>query len=182
MSLDNVLDYFRTYDKSAYAVFACQGYEPSDADVADFERNIGFRFPEEFREFTKSPLGGLYMEVREELWPRPKRFHVGPFWSFLYGLMVYGISAKIPMWLDIREQYKEFKDSGYSELVPFMQIVSDADCFCFDRQGQIFKWNHDEPDQPLPVDLSFTDLLMREIRDLEIRKAQKLRGEDRPRV
>ncbi len=102
MALDEVFNYFRGYDKRTFQVVACQGSEPSEADVAAFEAEVGFRFPDEFRAFTMSALGGLYMAVREELWPRPKLFDVGPFWSFLYGLKVFGIAEGIPEWKSAR--------------------------------------------------------------------------------
>jgi hypothetical protein len=98
MALSDIFDYFGHYDKRSFYVVACQGNEPSEADVAAFEANVGFRLPDEFRELTMSPLGGLYMEVREELWPRPKLYDVGPFGSFLYALKVFGIAEGIPEW------------------------------------------------------------------------------------
>src|SRR5215831_8145249 len=90
MPLYEIESYFRNYDKKSYEVFSQQGAEPNMADVTAFESRIGFRFPAEFREFAVHPLGGLYMAVKEELWPRPRGYDVGPFWSFLYGLTVYG--------------------------------------------------------------------------------------------
>jgi hypothetical protein len=107
MALDDVYRYFRDWDRESFEVVACQGNEPTESEVAEFEAAVGFRLPDEFREFTMSPLGGLYMAVREELWPRPRAFQVGPAWSFAYGLKVFGIAADIPDWLDIREQYRE---------------------------------------------------------------------------
>jgi hypothetical protein len=169
---------FRAYDKSSFAVAACQGAEPSEEDVAAFERVVGFRLPEEFREFTKSPLGGLYMEVREELWPRPKEFDVGPFWSFLYGLKVFGIADGIPPWLDIRAQFESFRSGGASDLVPFLQIVGDANPWCFDRAGRIVWWQHDDGTGEVEA-LTFSELLMREIGALAERKDRKVRKEDR---
>ena len=112
MALKDVYDYFRNWDRESFEVVACQGNEPTEADIAAFEAVIGFRLPEEFREFTMSPLGGLYMAVREELWPRPKPYQVGPAWSFAYGLKVFGIAADIPDWLDIREEYRELVSGG----------------------------------------------------------------------
>jgi hypothetical protein len=52
MSLSKVYKYFRNYDRQSFAVFSCQGNEPSESDIADFERHIGFGLPPEFREFT----------------------------------------------------------------------------------------------------------------------------------
>ncbi len=174
-SLQDVFDHFRAYDRSAYGVFACQGNEPSEQDMADFEAEIGFRLPEDFREFTMSPLGGLYLEVREEQWPQPKALDVGPFWTFLYGIKVFGISAEIPEWLDIRIQYRQFRDSGFGALVPAVQLESDADSFCLDRNGRILHWSHEEPEEPRPVELTFPALLMQEIEELEDRRQRKLR-------
>ena len=47
--------------------------------MKDFESQYKIKLPAEFREFTMSPLGGLYMEVREEIWPRAKQYDIGPF-------------------------------------------------------------------------------------------------------
>jgi len=179
MSLKDVYDYFRSYDRKIYTVVACQGSEPTDADVAAFEREIGFRLPAEFREFTMSSLGGLYMEAREDIWPRAKEFEIGPFWSFLRGLEVFGIAADIPDWLDIRIQAREFREAGVDDLVPFLRIVSDSDPYCFDAAGRIVRWHHEEPERREAEPLTFPDLLMREIRELGKRVAQKRRGEDR---
>ncbi len=131
MALEDIFSYFRTYDKASFAVFACSGNEPSEADIAAIETEIGFRLPDDFREFTMSPLGGLYMEVRENLWPRHKPYDVGPFWSFLYGLKVFGIASDIPEWLDLRRAYQELRSEGYPDLVPFLQRVGDANRYCF---------------------------------------------------
>jgi hypothetical protein len=175
MSLDDVYGYFRNYDKKSFSVAACQGNEPGEQDVAAFERTLGFRLPDDFRAFTMSPLGGLYMEVREELWPRPKEYDVGPFWSFLYGLKVFGIADGIPDWLDLRVQFAKLGRKG---LVPFLQVEGDADLWCFDSHGRVFRWSHEDEDLA-PYGQSFPDLLLEEIRALEQRKERKLRGDDK---
>ena len=179
MALDDVYRYFSGWDRRSFEVVACRGNEPTEADIAAFEAVVGFRLPDEFREFTMSPLGGLYMAVREELWPRPEPYQVGPAWSFAYGLMVFGIAANIPDWLDIREQYREFRDEGFPELVPFLQVACEADRYCFDRAGQIILWDHEQPELREPIGASFSELLLEEIHELEDRKDRKVRGEDR---
>ena len=179
--LQPIYDYFRSYDKASYSIFACQDSQPTESDILSFEREIGFRLPNDFRNFTKSPLGGLYMEVREELWPRPKLYEVGPFWSFLYGLKVFGIASDIPEWLDIRHQRANFANAGISELVPFLQVCGDPDPYCFDRDGRIICWHHDMPEQRDPEEVTFADLLMREILALEERNKEKLAA-NRPPV
>jgi hypothetical protein len=124
-------------------------------------------------------LGGLYMAVREEVWPRPKPLDVGPFWSFLYGLKVFGIASDIPDWLDIRVQWRQFRDSGFGDLVPFLQVVCDSNLYCFDVEGNIIYWDHEEPDERRIVDEQFSDVLLREIHELDKRKDRKLRGDDK---
>lgn len=179
MALNEVFNYFRSYDKTSYAVFSCQGEEPSETDIAAFEKSVGFSLPTEFREFTMSPLGGLYMEVREEIWARPKQFDVGPFWSFLYGVKVLGIAKSVPEWLDIREQYESFREEGFGQLVPFLQRVGDANCYCFTGTAEIIEWSYEEWDEPQSLAMTFSELLMQEIHELEERKNRKIRGEDR---
>lgn len=179
MSLADVMAYFRSYDKGTFHVVACQGNEPSENDVAAFERQLGFRLPTEFREFTMSPLGGLYMEVKEDLWPRPEAYAVGPFWSFLYAVKVFGIATDIPDWLDIRKQFATMQEDGFPNLVPFLQLECDANRYCFDSQGRIVYWDHEEVEEQTIVDSSFSDLLLKEIHDLEERARKKIAGEDR---
>jgi len=93
----------------------------------------------------------------------------GPAWSFAYGLMVFGVAANIPDWLDIREQYRELGAEGYPELVPFLQVSCDADLYCFDSIGRIVKWDHEQPHEREPLPYCFSELLLSEIRELEDR-------------
>jgi len=178
-ALGRVFAYFETYDRKSFHVVACQGNEPSEADVAAFEQLAGFRLPDDFREFTKSGLGGLYMEVSEDLWPPAKRHDVGPAWSFWRAIKVFGIASDIPEWLDIRKQLEGFRVHS-REHVPFLQIESDADRYCFDRSGAIVRWDHETGDFT-PVNGTFAELLLREIRELEQRKERVLHGERRAR-
>jgi hypothetical protein len=176
--LQDVFDYFRSYDNKTFEVFTCQGDEPSEADVMAFEQVVGFRLPDEFREFTRSPLGGIYMAVREELWPRAKPLQVGPFWTFLRGFTVFGIAKSIPEFLDIRVQYRKFKPQS-PDLVPFMKLVDCADRYCFDVSRQIRFWDHEQPVRLEDIGGSFSDFLMKEIRELEDRWKMKLQRDSK---
>ena len=53
MSLEKVYD----------EVAACMGHEPSEEKIQAFENQYHIKLPDEFRAFTMSPLGGLYMEI-----------------------------------------------------------------------------------------------------------------------
>ena len=177
MSIEQVQQWVRDRDRTLFNLAACQGSEPSEWDVRAFEADCGFGLPEEFRDFTMSPLGGLYVEAKEEVWPRAQLYEVGPFWSFLYAVKVFGISEDVPEWLDIRVQYAEMAGAGYPELVPFLQREGDMNRFCFTRAGEIVDWDHVTSEEPRRVEESFSDLLARELRDLEDRTRRRMRNE-----
>ncbi|MFZ5986883.1 MAG: SMI1/KNR4 family protein [Bacillota bacterium] len=169
-------DYFYLLEKHLesgdYNICACGENAPSEKDIKEFEKIIGYRLPEEFRQFTMSSLGGLYVEVKEEIWPRAKQYDVGPFWSFLYGLIVYGISHDAPDWIDIRKKYNDFKVETETDYCPFMNVVCDADTYCFGKDGRIYIWNH-ETYEFEHVEKNFIELLDYELCELKQRKVRK---------
>lgn len=182
MGLEKVYDYFHNYDKQTYQVVACMGNEPSDQDIKDFEDQYQIRLPADFKEFIMSPLGGLYMEVREEIWPRAKQYDIGPFWSFCRGIIVYGIAKEIPEFLDIRVKTKELHDDGFTDYIPFLSIIGDGDeIFCFNRENQIVLVDTYSTGEATSVEGDFSDCLLRQIEELEERKNMIIRGEDKKR-
>jgi hypothetical protein len=46
------------------------------------------KVPSEIRAFGTRSI--YYVKAKEQVWPRAKEFAVGPFWSFLYGMFVFG--------------------------------------------------------------------------------------------
>lgn len=177
MPLHEIDVYFRNYDKKSYEVFSQQGAEPNAADVAGFESRIGFSLPAEFREFAVHPLGGLYMAVKEELWPRARAYEIGPFWSFLYGLMVYSFSPQAPDWLQMSSAWRQMSDAGYPQFVPFLKVIGDPDPYCFTSDRKIVIWRHETPTEVEEVTKSFSEVLMFEILELEGRKERRVKGE-----
>lgn len=180
MVLQQIYDYFHNYDKQTYEVIACMGHEPSEEDIKEFENEYKINLPPDFREFTMSPLGGLYMNVKEELWPQAKQFDFGPFWSFCRGIIVYGIADNIPEFLDIRVRTKELHDEGFIDYIPFLSIIGNGnEIFCFDKNNQIVLLDYYETGEATPVEGTFSDCFMEQINELEERKNKKLRGEDK---
>lgn len=180
MALEKVYDFFHNYDKQTYQVVACMGNEPSEHDIKKFEHQYGINLPADFREFTMFPLGGLYMEVREEIWPRAKQYDIGPFWSFCRGIIVYGIANGIPDFLDIREKTKELHDERFTGFIPFLSIIGNGDeIFCFDKDNNIVLLDCYTTGEAAPVEGAFSDCLMKQIAELEERKNKKIRGEDK---
>ena len=180
MALQQIYDYFHKYDKETYQVVACMGNEPSEEDIVTFEKSVGMNLPQEFREFTMSPLGGLYMNVKEEVWPQAKQYDVGPFWSFCRGIIVYGIAKDIPEFLDIRVKTKQLHELGYKSYIPFLSIVGNGDeIFCFDKDQNIVLLDYYQTGETDSVEGVFSDCLMKQIQELEERKDRKVRGEDK---
>jgi hypothetical protein len=174
MPISDIENFLRSWDRDTYAIFAQQGSEPTLQDIDNFQSEVGFSFPEEFREFAVHPLGGLYVEVKEALWRRPKAGDVGAFWTFLYGFRVYSLSKAAPDWLQMRAAWEQMRANGAGEFVPFLKVMGDADPYCFTRSGGVVIWRHESSDRPESVDLGFSDIVMAEIHALEERKNRKL--------
>jgi hypothetical protein len=156
-----------------YTLFACGNDAPTLSDWEMIETKLGYKLPDDFKDYSMSSLGGLYVEVNEDLWPRPQVFDVAPFWTFLYGLYVYGMSGEVPDWMDIRE-YSEFQETTKSKYLPFMKIIGDANFYCFGADKKIYQWDH-ETDEFELVDKTFIDILNMELHELEKRKEEKLK-------
>ena len=172
MSIEKIYDYFRSYDKETYQVFACGDDTPSEQDIEAFECEFNVELPKDFKEFTMSPLGGLYMEVREEIWPTAREYEVAPFWEFCRGIMVYGISSEVPKYLDLRLNTKAFHENGLSDYIPFFSVIGDGEqIFCFDRDGNIFVFDGYEVHA---VEGDFESFILDQIDELEERKSEKV--------
>jgi hypothetical protein len=118
---ERILD--RYMDKD-FSLLACGENAASEKEIKAFEKKIGFTLPEDFREFSMSPLGSLLIEVKEDIWPRGKAFDVGPFWSFLYGLytilMVSERTSRIGWTLEFRK--KSLKKRQATKLFLFLRL------------------------------------------------------------
>ena len=121
-------------------------------------------------------MGGVYVEVKEDLWPRPQVYQVGPFWSFLYAVFVYGLGPSIPEWMNIEVAAADFEKQTGHRRVPCLRVVGDADFYVFDSTGKIEQWRH-ETDDFARFQGSFFELLDREISALRERKDRKVAGE-----
>ncbi len=172
VTLRDVNDYLDNIDPECFQYWCSQDKAPDRSEVRKFFDEIGFTLPEEFCDFSTSRFNGLYIEVPEEVWPRRQG---GAVWWFLYGISVFGIGREVPDWLDLRVQYAQFQNAGMPDLLPIMRRVSDADRYCFTRDGQVVRWCH-ETHETMIVDGSFSDCLMRELLALEERKDRVVRG------
>ncbi len=172
VGLDELQKFFKTFDQNVYRVVAGGRCAPPETLVESVERSLDWPLPPLFRDFTMSPLGGLYIEVREDLWPRPK---VGakPTWRHEYGLKIFGLSVPIPEWLDLREEILRLPD-GEGDLVPFMARTGAATRYCFDLEGNIVAWSTvDGRRATLKGD--FVELVLRELTELGKRHARAIK-------
>ena len=67
------------------------------------------------------------------------------------------------------------KNQSHFSLVPFLKVLSDADPYCFTREGEIVIWRHEEPDDPKMIDLSFSEVVIHEITELDSRVERMIR-------
>ena len=157
-----------------FRVFACGKNAPTLAVIRAFEKDLGCRLPEDFVEFSTSPLGGVYIEAKEAVWPRTKAHdEVAPYWSFLYGLMAYGFATGVPEWLNMRAQTLAFREETDSRLVPFLRVVGDADVYCFDEQARVCRWDHATGEAPAAGKV-FPEVFVFEVAELRKRKDLKV--------
>jgi len=155
------------------SVFAAGDDAPKLKDIETFEQWVGFRLPEDFRNYSCSKLGGIYIDVKENVWPRPKKFEVAPFWSFLYGFFVHSFSSKCPEWMNIRLQTERFRAETHTSYVPCLKVIMDPNIYCFDERGTVRRWDH-ETGRAEPLDKTFTGVFEHELQELKKRKEQKL--------
>ena len=127
------------------------------------------RFCDEFIDFLCSPLNGMKIEAREQVWPRPEIYADGPKWSFQYGLSVCGIGDRVPAWMHLIEATEQFRNGTGLFAVPFMSILGDQDEYCFVESGEIVKYDKDTGTL-LAVNNSFNSILEKELKELQERK------------
>lgn len=160
------------WDKEKYSLFAVGPSAPSKKELKALASDYGVTFPDEYLAHASNPWGGLYLEVREEFWPRHKAGDVGPFWSFLYGLFVHAYSHEAPEWMQLRLAADEFREMGH-RAIPFLKVIGDADVYCFDEKARIQRWSHEE-DIFEPYNGTFFDVLRYEFLELEGRRKKKM--------
>ncbi|NJK93293.1 MAG: hypothetical protein HC904_16670 [Blastochloris sp.] len=159
------------WNRDEYTMYAAGNDAPSKKAVMYVADTYGVKVPKDYMAHAIGPWGSPYLEVKEEFWPRHKAGDAGPFWSFLYGLFVYAYSDKAPEWMQLDVAAKEFKDMGH-QVLPILKIIGDADVYCFNSEGRIVHWSHEE-DIFSPFDGGFFDLLKHEFIELDERRKKK---------
>src|SRR5947209_11232550 len=79
------------------------------AQVEAIGRKVGIAYPPEFTAHICGRFPGIYVEVKEEVWARPKMYDVGPFWSFLYALHTFTSAAESAPWMRLDNAAESFR-------------------------------------------------------------------------
>jgi hypothetical protein len=168
---DLTLTILDKYLDEDFRAFPMAESKQSLIQVQAVSRKLGVTFPSEFISHVCGRFPGVYVEVIEEVWPRPKLHDVGPFWSFLYALHTFTSAPDSEPWMRLDVAAEEFKKTGLCA-VPVLQIVSDADFYCIDQKGGLVQFRH-ETNELEPVQLNFWQLFEREVSELRKRKNRK---------
>lgn len=162
----SILDKYMTRD---YNLFAAQDKAPTKSKLLMIQKRLGIQFPKEFIAHSINQYSGIYIEVKENLWPRPNEFDVGPFWSFLYGLFVYSAGEDAKEFMNLEKCGMEFQKFTNLRAAPFLHVINDADVYCFNDKGLIFRYNHESNELKF-VNKSFWEVFEFELKELHERK------------
>lgn len=160
-------------ESGVYTVVSAHASAPSRKTIRTFGSEVGCKLPEEFVVHSSGEYGGLYVDVKETLWPRPKAGDVGAYWTFLYGLYTLNLTKDIPDFMALRENTLKFRESSGLPLVPCLKLIGSADRYCFDESGHIGQWDH-ETNVFTREKKSFFEVLDRELGELKSRKNRKV--------
>jgi hypothetical protein len=159
------------YFDSDFIVFPLAETAVTEAQFQVLEKTFGVKYPPEYVAHVLGRFPAMYLEVKEEVWPRPKTGDVGPFWSFLYALHTYTSAPESEPWMKLAVAAEEFRAQGLAA-APILRIVGDRDVYCTTADGSIVQFQH-ETGELERFDGDFWRLLEREIRDLHERKVRK---------
>ena len=178
---DRTIELLKAYLDEDFLVFPMAPNKSSEQDIIDVQNKLGIKFPEEYKVHLlgngDEVLGnrGIYVEVKEAVWERPKALEVGPFWSFLYGFHTYTASKQSDDWMRLEFAGKKFFENTKMKGVPILRVEGDADLYCIDENSQIVRYCHEENIFE-NVNLTFWQVLEYELQDLKERKEKKIQA------
>jgi hypothetical protein len=173
---DETTAILQRYLDADFIVFPMSDIPATSEQIAAIGRRFGVTYPAEFVAHVCGRFPGLYVEVKESIWPRPKEFDVGPFWSFLYAFHTYTPVADSPDWMRLDAAATTFQEKTDLPAAPILRLVGDANLYCVDANGAIVRFDH-ETGELQPVKLNFWQVFEHETSELLKRKKQKTAGE-----
>lgn len=184
---DQTLDILRRHLDGDFQVFPMASNQTTISDIREVETMLQIKFPEEFvchllaENAEVLAERGLYIEVKEDVWPRAKQYDVGPFWSFLYGIYTFTASKTSEDWMRLDIAGKNFMEDTGIRAVPILQVIGDADMYCVREDGKIVQYNH-ELNSIEECVFNFWELYENEIKNLKQRKEWMKQKIDDPQI
>jgi len=173
---DRTEEILASYFDGDFMVFPLAETAVTQVQFQALEQRFGVKYPPEFVAHVLGRFPGIWVEVKEHLWPRPKPMDVGPFWSFLYAFHTFTSAPESQPWMTLEEAAAKFAQRQLAQPVaPLLRVVGDADVYCTTADGSIVQYRH-ETDELDPFEGDFWQLLEQEMRQLHDRKERKKGG------
>lgn len=172
---DQTTSILERYLTSDFRVFPMAENRTSQNAVLSIAKKIGVPMPTEVLAHLTGDFPGIYIAAKEEVWPRPKQFEVGPFWTFLYGLHTFTAYSKSEEWMRIDSVANQMQNETGKKVLPVLKVVGDADIYCANEDSELVQFDH-ELGEFKAIDIGFFDLFEREVRELRDRTERKKNG------
>ncbi|AKF04462.1 hypothetical protein [Sandaracinus amylolyticus] len=172
---DRTLEILREHLDGDFRVVPLAQTPVSREQIAAIGARVGVTYPVELADHVCGRFPGMYVEVKESVWPRPKPYDVGPFWSFLYALHTYTSAPESEPWMRLDHAAERFRAKTGLDAAPVLRIEGDANVYCIDARGALCRFHH-ELNRLEPVEGDYWSLLDRELRELRERKDRKKRA------
>lgn len=160
-----------------FRVFPMSDAPCVEEDLREVSRRVGVHFPSDYQSHVLGRFPGIYIEVKEDVWPRPRAFEVGPFWSFLYAVHTFTPNQGAPDWMRLDRAAEVFQADTGLIAAPVLKIVGDPSVFCVDLSGGLCRFDVDTGTLRA-LDTTFWQLFEDEVREIKGRKDKKLQGID----
>lgn len=158
-----------------FRVFPMADEQCTPAQVDAISKRFGIQYPSQFVAHICGRFPGIYVEVKEDIWPRPKPYDVGPFWTFLYAVHTFTPSLDSENWMRLDLAAEQFQERTGLIAAPIFKVVGDANVYCVDQDGKLTSYDH-EANALEPVEIGFWELFEREVAALVERKVRKVNG------
>jgi len=169
---DRTLDILDAHLDGDFRVLPMAETPVSREQIAAIGARFGVTYPAALADHVCGRFPGMYVEVKESLWPRPKAFDVGPFWSFLYAVHTYTSAPESEPWMRLDHAAERFRADTGLVAAPVLKIEGDADVYCVDAHGTLCRFDH-ETNELRRVEGDYWSILDREIGELRARKDRK---------
>lgn len=172
---DRTSDIFKQHLDGDFRVSPLAQTPVSREQIEAIGARFGVVYPAALADHICGRFPGIYLEVKEAIWPRPKPYDVGPFWSFLYGLHTFTSAPESEPWMRLDHAAETFRARTQLHAAPVLKIEGDADVYCVDANGALCRFRH-ETHELEPVEGDYWSLLDREVGELRARKDRKKAG------